>query len=209
MVLPLLAGLAAPLIGGAISAWGANQANETSERLTQRQIDAQKESSQHSYRWGMEDMKAAGLNPILAYKQGGAGAISGSTYTPQNIGAAAVQGASSASSSAVAASRNQAELANLAADTQLKGSQDKTQAALTTQAISQANLANANSAVAAVQAHKGQMEADLLREQILQAMPKTQAAKYDLEWLNSPEGQTAQRASRWVEAISPWKQLAK
>lgn len=75
----------------------------------------------------MADMREAGLNPILAYKQGGAGTPGGSTYSPVNVGQAGVLGAQSGASSAMAAkqlSLNKAkttgEIQNLYEDTRNK-----------------------------------------------------------------------------------------
>lgn len=204
MVLPLIAGIAGPLIGGLASAWGAAEANKGAERNTERQIAAQQESVRNSYQWGMEDMRKAGLNPILAYKQGGAGAISGSTYTPQSVGGAFASGMSqgaSASSSAIQAQRQETELANIQADTALKSAQDKTQTALQIQAMAQAGQANANAALAGEQAIQQQWLHALSRSQLMQNMPKETLASMDEAFYLRPESALWHTARRWSEAL--------
>lgn len=50
----------------------AKTANTFTKSLVQRQMDFQKGMSDTQYQRGMKDMKKAGLNPILAFAQGGA-----------------------------------------------------------------------------------------------------------------------------------------
>lgn len=80
----------AALLGGASLVGGMLQ-NKAAKSAAARQMAFQKEMSDTSYQRGMEDMKNAGLNPILAGKMGGASTPSGSTYTPQNVVAPAAQ----------------------------------------------------------------------------------------------------------------------
>lgn len=211
-MLPLLAPIIGAAIGGGASLIGANMQNSAAAAAADKQMAFQKESAQNQYKWAMDDMRQSGLNPILAYKQGGAGTLSGSSYTPQNVGAAATTGATAGAgvaSSAIQASRNQAELANIAADTALKSSQDKTQDALQIQALAQAGQANANSALAQEQTFQSQMTSDVMRSQLIQNMPKEVLAKLDAAFWNSPAAGPLHTARRWAESLSPVTNLVK
>lgn len=215
-LLPALASGAMGLIGGAMQNSAASAAADKQmafqDRSNERQMAFQKESAQSGYQWAMQDMKQAGLNPILAYKQGGAGTLSGAssggaTYTPQNIGSAAVQAGSTGATTALASQRQQSELDNIAADTALKASQDKTQSALQIQALAQAGNANANSALAREQAFQSQMSSDVMRSQLIQNLPKETLALLDNKFWNSPEANPLHTARRWAEALGPVKSL--
>lgn len=203
-MLPLigaLVGAGAGLIGGAMQ-------NSAASAAADKQMAFQKESAQHSYQWATDDMKKAGINPILAYKQGGSGTLSGSSYTPVNVGAAAVQGASQATSSAVAASRNNAEIANIMADTNLKSSQDKTQGALQIQAMAQAGQANANSALATQQTLNAFQQEDLIRQAIGIGNPRRIIADHDTKFWSSPAAGPLLATRRFFEAINPGSSIA-
>lgn len=71
---------------------GALYQNQEAKRAAKRQMEFQASMSNTSWQRGMADMKAAGLNPMLAYKMGGASSPAGAMYTPQNVGMAATDG---------------------------------------------------------------------------------------------------------------------
>lgn len=75
-----------------ISAGGALLQNQQAKKAAKRQMAFQANMSNTAVQRQMADLRAAGINPILAGKYGGASTPSGSTYTPSNIGAAAMQG---------------------------------------------------------------------------------------------------------------------
>lgn len=67
-----LATMGAAAFGGGLSYIGGQKQNRAARHAAEKQMAFEKEMSSTSYQRGMADLKAAGLNPILAYKQGGA-----------------------------------------------------------------------------------------------------------------------------------------
>jgi hypothetical protein len=61
------------LLGGVGSYIGQQSTNEANAAQADKQMQFQRESRATAYQTAVEDMKAAGLNPMLAYQQGGAG----------------------------------------------------------------------------------------------------------------------------------------
>lgn len=115
MVAPLVA---STLLGGAIGAIGAHFDREAGEESQARQMAHQERMYKHRYQWQMQDMEAAGLNPILSYKQGAPTSGSVGGYTSDYAG-----GLSRGVGSALAAKRLNAEIDNIKADTALKNEQ--------------------------------------------------------------------------------------
>jgi hypothetical protein len=88
--------------GSALAGWfgykGQKDTNQTSINLSREQMEFQERMSNSSYQRAVRDMQAAGLNPMLAYSQGGASAPMGSMPQVQNAVGAGMASASQAAS---------------------------------------------------------------------------------------------------------------
>lgn len=142
---PVLGGL----IGGAANLIGGLFQNSASQANAQAQMNFQERMSDTAYQRGMADMKAAGLNPILAYSQGGASAPSGAAAPVENVGEAASRGFQQGMNSASDAMVKKQQVDNIAADTQLKDAQKAQSVASAAASIAQAKQTNLNSAITA------------------------------------------------------------
>lgn len=132
--LALSAGISA--LGGLLGA-GANYA--TSAEAVKRQIDWERERATHAHQWEVQDLQAAGLNPILS--AGGSGATTGGISAPQPDMATGIQ---QAFGTGLQLAQLQSELAKQGAETQNIGQDTKLKQEQTLEAISRAVLNQAN-----------------------------------------------------------------
>lgn len=70
--------LGADLLNAGFSAWGAHEQEKNQDRFFGLNQQFQERMSSTAYQRAVADLKAAGLNPMLAYSQGGASSPSGS-----------------------------------------------------------------------------------------------------------------------------------
>lgn len=159
-----LLNFAGDVVGGLFGSSAQDRANEANERIADKQMAFQKEMSNTAYQRSMVDMKAAGLNPMLAYMKGGASTPSGAgaTIAPSNPMSGLSSGISNGIHTALDTSNAVQDLKNKAAAQALTEAQTNTEASKA--------LATANSA----------RESDF-RARVLQAELPAKAARANVD----------------------------
>lgn len=104
----MAAGIIPALIAGGASIYGAERARATNIKLAREQMAFQERMSGTAYQRAVEDMRLAGINPMLAYSQGGASSPGGQTARVEDTISPAV-------SSAMHLTRLRQELKNMRA----------------------------------------------------------------------------------------------
>lgn len=161
---------AGSIVGGIFGANGAKSANEAS-------LAAQKELYQNRYQWQVEDMRKAGLNPILAASGGGLSAPSVSAPQMQNTAEPLMRGIGMALNSAISlidanAAKTTAEANRLNAETNAKNLslQERIGDSVIKSNLAEAGYFDAQTGyyniLGPVTAAKGQAEVDKIRADI-------------------------------------------
>lgn len=120
---------------------GQSSANRTNRAIAESQEQFQERMSSTSYQRAVEDLNKAGLNPMLAYQQGGASSPAGASIPVQNEIGPAV-------STAMQAAQLSAGLEKIKAETNASNAQALVATAMAPKIASEARLANVQANVA-------------------------------------------------------------
>jgi len=108
-----VASIGSSVIGGLFGSSSAKKANKAAAALAREQMDFQERMRDTQYQSAVKDMEAAGLNPMLAYSQGGNASPAGAMAPVLNESDSAIRGVSSALEAAL----SRAQLKKIDADT--------------------------------------------------------------------------------------------
>lgn len=155
--------------GGLLSGAGAAANNSAMMNFNameaQKNRDWQERMSNSAYQRAMQDMRLAGLNPVLAYQQGGASSPSGSSASVSSL-ENTMEGLGKGVTSAGQFARNLADLQQVKANTETTTTQGDLNR--TTQALNAANTARAaqETATSAADMRRKNAETELTIEQM-------------------------------------------
>ena len=160
--------VAGAAIGAGASIAGQYFANRASRRSVNRQLAWQREATINRYQWQMDDMRKAGLNPILSYRQAPPGATAGASYTARSLTEGVPQSVNSAVNAYKASAENrrtEAEIKNVQEDTKYKTEQAKTERVKQTNTWSDTQLKNAQGVLTSTQVEQSRSAAALSQSQ--------------------------------------------
>lgn len=111
--------LGGSVLGGGLGYLGMKQANAQNRDAAREQMAFQERMSSTAYQRAMEDMRKAGLNPMLAISHGGASSPSGAVSQMQNELGHGVNSALETARARAEVKRSQADVRKIESETRL------------------------------------------------------------------------------------------
>ena len=197
----------------------ANSANQLAVAQSDKQMQFQKDMRATQYQTAVDDLQKAGLKPMLAYTQGGAGNLSGAAATPQraevrDVVTPAINSALNARSNAADVALKEqntevsnAQIQNTRQDTlqKIAATAKMDQDAQTSSAVEQVNRKQLDAIAAEIELKKAQklstsaQEAKTRAEQV--NIQKNEAPSGDPYWYRDIKNVAKQAHSAWMNKM--------
>lgn len=191
------------IIGSVISGIGGVVQNSANAKEAEKNRAFQEQMSSTAYQRGMSDMKAAGLNPILAYQKGPASSPSGSAAVATNVGEAMVNSYNNSARTAADNTRTEAETGKTKSATALIN-QELENAKLTGDQI-RANTAKTMADTTKTEVDTQLSEALIPRyqQELIKLQSENTARSVDQKFYGSKYGEIARYIGNTIGEVNP------